>query len=443
MFEDDNALIVGRSGMTRKDVMRNDIVGVGVGPSNLSLAALLAPHAHINALFFEEKPAFQWHSGLMLPGALVQTPYVKDLVTLIDPTSKYSFLSFLAEHNRLYQFIIAGFTQVSRQEFNQYYQWVADSTNSVNFNKKIHSVSFKNDHFVVHTDSSSHETRNVVLGTGLEPYIPKCALPYINEDDVFHSSVYLNKKASTSGKRILVVGGGQSGAEIVHHLLSRVDQPDSIIWLSRRYNFLPLEDGSFTSELYTPGYSDYFFKLSREKRLELLERQRFASDGISAKLIEAIYQRSYELAHLHQKRMLDVRPGRELLALRKSSSGWHVDVQHSDMGVSESIDADMIVLGTGYASVRPSYLDDIADRLDWGIEGANVAENFSVVWDGPAQCNIFLQNGARNFRGIADPNLSLMPWRSATIANAISGMRLYSVEEAQGIVNWGCVQSVK
>jgi Lysine/ornithine N-monooxygenase len=422
--------------------MRNDIVGVGVGPSNLSLAALLAPHTHIDGLFFEAKPAFEWHSGLMLPGALVQTPYVKDLVTLIDPTSKYSFLSFLAEHNRLYQFIIAGFTQVSRQEFNQYYQWVADSISSVKFNKKIRSISFEDDHFVVHTDSNAYQTRNVVLGTGQETYVPKCALPHIG-GDVFHSSEYLNKRASTGGKRILVAGGGQSGAEIVHHLLSRLDQPDSIVWLSRRYNFLPLEDGSFTSELYTPGYSDYFFKLPEEKRLELLERQRFASDGISAKLIESIYQRSYDLAHLHQRNMLDVRPGRELLALQKSPRGWSIDVRHSDTGLCESIDADVIVLATGYASVRPNYLDDMVDRLDWGPDGANVTENFSVVWDGPSQCNIFLQNGARNFRGIADPNLSLMPWRSATIANAISGTRLFNVEEGQGIVNWGCVQSVK
>ena len=96
-----------------------DAVGVGAGPFNLSLAALLAPTG-LNARFFDRSPDFQWHPGLLFPEAILQVSYLKDLVTLVDPTSPYSFLAFLRAHKRLYRFINRTEIRVSRKEFNQY-----------------------------------------------------------------------------------------------------------------------------------------------------------------------------------------------------------------------------------------------------------------------------------------------------------------------------------
>src|SRR3954469_20029524 len=92
-----------------------DLVGIGIGPANLSLAALLRPHQQIKAQFFDKRSEFQWHSGLMLPQAALQVPYLKDLVSLVDPTNELSFLSFLVKHKRLLCFINANFTQVLRR----------------------------------------------------------------------------------------------------------------------------------------------------------------------------------------------------------------------------------------------------------------------------------------------------------------------------------------
>ncbi|NYA44769.1 SidA/IucD/PvdA family monooxygenase [Serratia fonticola] len=63
---------------------------------NLSLAALLHPHPHITSAFFEQRSEFQWHPGLMLPNLTLQISFMKDLVSLVDPTSKLSFLAYLA-----------------------------------------------------------------------------------------------------------------------------------------------------------------------------------------------------------------------------------------------------------------------------------------------------------------------------------------------------------
>ena len=78
--------------------MENDLIGIGAGPANLSLAALLTIARErgltsLRATFLERNPAVFWHSGQMFPGTLMQTEFYRDLVTPIDPTSRFSFLN--------------------------------------------------------------------------------------------------------------------------------------------------------------------------------------------------------------------------------------------------------------------------------------------------------------------------------------------------------------
>lgn len=53
-----------------------DIIGIGIGPFNLGLAALLLEHRTIQAKFLERKHEFQWHKGLLLSGATLQVPFL-------------------------------------------------------------------------------------------------------------------------------------------------------------------------------------------------------------------------------------------------------------------------------------------------------------------------------------------------------------------------------
>ena len=64
-----------------------DVAGIGAGPFNLSVAALLAPLGQLRSAFFDKRSSFDWHPGMMLPGAKLQTSFLKDLVTAADPTS--------------------------------------------------------------------------------------------------------------------------------------------------------------------------------------------------------------------------------------------------------------------------------------------------------------------------------------------------------------------
>ena len=81
------------------DVER-DLIGVGAGPANLSLASLLMTARErgltsITATFFECETTVFWHSLQMFPGSLMQTEFYRDLVTPIDPTNRFSFLNYL------------------------------------------------------------------------------------------------------------------------------------------------------------------------------------------------------------------------------------------------------------------------------------------------------------------------------------------------------------
>lgn len=102
----------------------HDLVGVGIGPFNLGLAALAEP-LELDCVFLDSGEEFRWHPGMMLDSATIQVPFMADLVTMADPTSKYSFLNWLKQVGRLYPFYIREDFHALRAEFDQYYRWVA------------------------------------------------------------------------------------------------------------------------------------------------------------------------------------------------------------------------------------------------------------------------------------------------------------------------------
>lgn len=183
-----------------------DLVGIGIGPANLSLAALLKRHPRVRARFFERRAQFQWHAGLMLPNASLQVPFLKDLVSLVDPTSELSSLQFLATHKRLLCFINANFPQVLRREFNQYYRWACEQLDSLEFGREVEAVELDGETLTVRGNGWSQPTRSIVLGTGLQAAVPDCAKPWLGAT-LLHASQYLINNNPVEGKRVVVIGG--------------------------------------------------------------------------------------------------------------------------------------------------------------------------------------------------------------------------------------------
>jgi L-ornithine N5-oxygenase len=122
--------------------VENDLIGVGAGPANLSLAALIADArerglTRLTSTFFEKNPAVYWHSGQMFPGTSMQTEFYRDLVTPVDPTSRFSFLNYVRVKGRLDQFLCSSKLYPTRREFEDYFNWIASQITDIVFATSI------------------------------------------------------------------------------------------------------------------------------------------------------------------------------------------------------------------------------------------------------------------------------------------------------------------
>ncbi|MFE0424885.1 SidA/IucD/PvdA family monooxygenase, partial [Streptomyces sp. NPDC058953] len=124
-----------------------DVVGIGFGPSNLSLAIALEEHRAgdpgngISALFLERQRSSGWHRNMLLPSATMQISFLKDLATFRNPTSSFSFVAYLHEAGRLPQFVNNQDFFPTRQEFHQYLEWAqARVADRVEYGTEVTSV---------------------------------------------------------------------------------------------------------------------------------------------------------------------------------------------------------------------------------------------------------------------------------------------------------------
>jgi lysine N6-hydroxylase len=255
--------------------------------------------------------------------------------------------------------------------------------------------------------------------------------------DVLHAGDFLHEQPATAGRRVLVVGGGQSGAEIVAHLLCEARaRPASLVWTSRRHGFAPLDDSPFANEWFNPRHVEYFQALPAARRRELVALQCYASDGISEDLLARIYRRLYELdfvdgvAFAH--RLL---PGHELVDVAEGSGARHVVLRNADTGALEAMDADVVVLATGYEAALPDCIAELAPLFPAAVDDS-LDEHYRLPWAGAPGHAIYVQNGGRLSHGVADSNLSLACWRAATILNAVCGRPVLRTDRGDATIAW-------
>ncbi|MFD4136574.1 lysine N(6)-hydroxylase/L-ornithine N(5)-oxygenase family protein [Streptomyces goshikiensis] len=420
-----------------EDVEQYDLVGIGTGPTNLSLAALAEPVPNFSARFLDARAEFRWHPGMMVPDAELQVSYLKDLVTTVDPTSRFSFLNYLAENGRLFRALIANRDRCTRQEFEQYYRWVARQLSSLRWNLPVREVRLHRNRLEAVSGRTRYSTGSLVLGTGRTPALPGFAEP-LQGPTVLHGSDLLHVAPKVRGKDVLVVGGGQSGAEVVNHFLGQnTALPGRLTWISSRAGFQPLDDSPFTNEWFAPDYVDHFHQLPAGRRAELLRRQRLASDGITESLLETIYRRLYQLDFLAgaplQHRLLT---GRRVIGLERDGDRLVAAVHDQDLVRQEVHTADVVVFCTGYRSGLPDCVAPLADRLLNSSGELEVNRDYSLEWDGPADVRLYVQNMSEPTHGVADPNLSLAAWRSAQILNAATGRKVYRVDHETSTTAW-------
>ncbi|WP_432028789.1 lysine N(6)-hydroxylase/L-ornithine N(5)-oxygenase family protein [Streptomyces sp. 1222.5] len=408
-----------------------DFVGIGLGPFNLGLACLTEPIAELNGVFLESKPDFEWHAGMFLDGAHLQTPFMSDLVTLADPTSPYSFLSYLKEKGRLYSFYIRENFYPLRVEYDDYCRWAANQLSSVRFGTTVTEVTYEDDRYVVRTAAGdTFRARHLVLGTGTAPYVPEACRDL--GGDFLHNAQYMHRKAELQAKKsITVVGSGQSAAEIYYELLSEIDAHGyQLNWVTRSPRFFPLEYTKLTLEMTSPDYIDYFRALPEETRYRLEKQQKGLFKGINSDLIDAVYDLLYQKHVESGDRPVPTRLLTNSSLVTASyadgaySLGFHQDEQGKDFGIR----TEGLLLATGYHYEPPAFLAPVRDRLRLDGHGRfDVARNYSIDTTGRG---VFLQNAGVHTHSITSPDLGMGAYRNAYIIRELLGSEYYPVEKS-------------
>jgi len=408
-----------------------DFIGIGLGPFNLGLACLTEPIEELDGLFLESKPDFEWHSGMFLEGAHLQTPFMSDLVTMADPTSPYSFLNYLKARGRLYSFYIRENFYPLRTEYNDYCRWAAAELSSIRFNQTAQSVTYDEGDglYTVRTADSAFRARHLVLGTGTPPYVPEACKGL--GGDFLHNSRYLERKAALQAKEsITLVGSGQSAAEIYHDLLSDIDAHGyRLNWVTRSPRFFPLEYTKLTLEMTSPEYVDYFHALPEDTRYRLESGQKSLFKGIDGELIDAIFDLLYQ-KNLHgpvATRLLTNSALRS--ASHDASTGTYtLGLRQEEQGRNYELHSEGLVLATGYRYTEPAFLEPVKDRIRYDSRGRfDVARNYSIDTTGRG---IFLQNAGVHTHSITSPDLGMGAYRNAYIIGELLGREYYPVEKS-------------
>lgn len=429
-----------------------DVAGIGIGPFNLGLAALLSGHDNIRALFLERKTQFRWHEGLLLPGTTLQVPFLADLVTMADPTHRLSYLNYLHQHDRLYPFYYYDTFLIPRREYDHYCRWASQQLPSCQFGEEVHDVTYdsRTDCFRIHSRTPEgrlhqYSARDLVVGIGTVPQLPGWA-EVDSQAPVLHAAHFAYYREQLARcRRVVVIGSGQSAAECVLALLAelspeRVAAGASITWLTRSAGFHPMEFSKLGQECFTPAYMDYFHSLSREQRRELVKGQGLLYKGISFSTIADVFDQIYERSIGGRDPGIKLFSSCEVVGLQAAADGsLRLHFHHRQLQQDGILEADALIAATGYQHVWPAWFERFKGTLLEVDEHGDclVETNFQARRRTHGKARVFVQNAEIFQHGVGSPDLGLAAMRNISIINQLLGHEHYRSPQRSAFQHYG------
>lgn len=411
-----------------------NVIGIGIGPFNLGLAALSNPISELKTLFLDQRDGFDWHPGLMIDHVTLQTPFLCDCVSMADPTNPLSLLNYLKETGRLYKFFIREDFFIPRKEYNRYCQWVIEQLPQCRFSIQVVDITYEGGLYhvtTIHTktkETTVFKTERLILGTGTQPHIPS----FIPKDDsrVIHTSSYLYRKEEllSQGKKIAIIGSGQSSAEVFYDLLQNRNEETHLGWYSRPDRFFPMEYSKLTLELTSPDYVEYFYNRSESARKTILSKQQAQFKGINYDLINDIYDFIYDLNIDNADPNLKIIPNSQLNRVDNSNPDFiNLEFTQLEQEVPYDQEADYLILGTGYRYHEPAFLQNIQDRIKRDSSGLfDVNRNYSIDHNGG---EIYVLHAEVHTHSYISTDLGMAAYRNSYIINDILGREHYKIEK--------------
>jgi len=423
---------------TRTVVEPFDFLGLGFGPSNLSIAIALYEQcdgngSSLRSAYLDAKDEFSWHSGMLLGDSRLQVVFLKDLITMENPRSRFTFINYLHEKGRLHEFINLRTFYPTRAEFNDYYRWVADHFHdSVRYGRTITGVSpiissdgtvsclrvsASNNHA---NTTEEYYARNLTIGLGGKPRIPT-EVTASTGNRLFHSSECLWRLNATfpdirQQYHFLLVGSGQTSADILYYLINHYPNARISLFL-RGFGFKPQDDTHFVNELFLPDTTDLFFELDERTRKELLSRHKDVThSAVDIDLLPLLYDALYNdkvtgqnRIHIHRLHLL-----REA---SETAGEVRVCVHDIRQRSERTVAADALILATGYDLGHPTdLLSELEPYLEFGSPKMyRVERSYAIVNKPMFIPKIYLQGYCEPTHGFSEVLLSLLPVRSVAI----------------------------
>lgn len=422
----------GNDGTGMSEPAVHDLVGIGFGPSNLALAIAVTEHnetaAHpVTARFLERQPAFGWHRGMLIDNATMQVSFLKDLVTMRNPASRFTFLCYLKERGRLVDFINHKNLFPLRIEFHDYFEWAAAQVaDLVTYGRAAVEVTpVAGGEFFDVRDSAGEvvRARDIVLGTGLRPRMP-AGVP--TDDHIWHTSELLHRiDGLAEPKRLVVVGAGQSGAEVTAFLHDRFPRAE-VCGVFSRYGYSPSDDSSFANRIFDPQAVDEFYTAPDHVKQQLMGYHANTNYSVvDIDLINDLYRREYQEKVRGARRLRLFNVARPAQVLR-TDDGVRVTVETLTTGERTVLDADVVVFATGYLPADPvGHLGDVANYCVRDEQGRlRVDRDYRVRTGEDLRCGIYLQGGTEHTHGITSSLLSNTAVRVGEILQAVTARRV-------------------
>lgn len=414
----------------------HDVIGVGFGPSNLALAIALEETVAKSGgwcdfRFIEKQNRFNWHGGMLLPDSRMQVSFLKDLVSLRDPTSPFSFVNFLHKNQRLTDFINQKTFFPSRFEFNAYLCWAAAAFDQrCWYGEEVVAIEPEGKGSIVthlrlvsRTPSGERrlrQARNLVLAIGGTPHVPAVFRSLRGDARVFHSSTYLHSidRANLDAHRltrVAVVGGGQSAAEIFLDLDQRLPAA-AVDMIIRKHALRPADDSPLANQIFDPQFTDLIFGRPEAQRRDLLREfsntnYSVADADLIRRIADILYQQKVRRAPRHA-----LMPARQIIDTEAGPDGVTLTIQDMVSGLSERRLYDAVILATGYDR-------DIDSRLVAGLHDQFpelvVDRHYRMQTPETFQPSIFLQGFCEMTHGLSDTLLSVLVPRAGEIARTL------------------------
>lgn len=412
-------------------------IGIGAGPANLSLAALFESSTTQQIALFDRQPGPSWHNQLLHAGVRMQTSWLKDLVSLVEPRHELTFLNYLVTTGRLFALLNSQFDVIPRLEYVRYLAWAAGRLRNVRYGVEVDRISFGDKGFTVFSCGRPlARSHNLAIGMGSVPVLPP-GMSGLDTDRLFIADELADRLAGAApalDEPVAVVGGGQTGLEATMRLL-RHGYTD-IKWFGRRLWFDTIDDSPSANDVYRPSHVEALQRLSPVTRRQVIERLNPTGDALTPGAMRMLYQANYDGMLALDRFPVILYPGREVTSAELD--GERVVLRCHTPEKPEQHRAALVVVATGRENVPVPFDDDLRELVEFTQDGELVVDaDFSVRWKGMNGHKIFALNRARANLGLTDANLTLLPVRAAIVLNSMFHREMFQIRDELCPVSWG------